>query len=138
MKSKLDNGSIYIKGVKLLKGDILIVTFICMLAVAIFILMLPEANESNRLEVYADGELIYNIELIDGVEQTIEIEEFVHNTIEISGTKVRIIESTCYDHVCENTGYISKVGEIIVCMPNKLLLKIVGNEEESEYDAVVG
>lgn len=127
-----------IKGVKLLKGDILIIGIIVFLAVLVFVLMLPKNYNENILEVYLDGELIHSISLVEGEYTLIEIDDAVHNTIEIDGTSVRIIEATCYDHVCENTGSISKAGEIIACMPNKLLLKIVGDESVNEYDVVVG
>lgn len=127
-----------IKGVKLFKGDVIIIGLIVLFAVLIFVFTLPKSSTNNTLEIYLDGELINSIELSEDIQQTIEIDELVHNTIEIDGTQVRIIDSTCYDHVCENTGYISQAGEIIVCMPNKLLLKIVGTNTNSEFDAVVG
>ncbi len=127
-----------VKGVKILKGDIIIIALIVILAVVIFISMLPKSYNENTLEVYLDGELIHSVELTEDTQMTIEIDDVAHNTIEIDGTQVRITDSTCYDHVCENTGYISKSGEVIVCMPNKLLLKIVGTNTDNEFDAVVG
>ncbi|MFI3324659.1 MAG: NusG domain II-containing protein [Clostridia bacterium] len=127
-----------IKGIKLLMGDIIIVALIIIMAILIFVLMLPKTYTNNILEVYLDGELIDSISLEEDNYQTIEINETASVTIEIDGLEVRVINSTCYDHVCENTGYISVAGEVIVCMPNKLLLKIVGDETEIEYDVVVG
>lgn len=123
---------------KLLKGDSYIIAFILILALVIYILTLPKTYENNFVEVYLDGELVYREELEVGIKEYIEIDETVQNTIEIDGLQVRIIEATCQDHVCENTGYISKAGEVIVCLPNKLLIKIVGEELENEFDAVVG
>lgn len=138
---KLQKGKIIymkIKNIKLFKGDLLIIALIIVFSVIIFILMLPKTYSENTLEIYLDGQLIDSVILEEGVYTTIEIDETAHNTIEIDGTKVRIINSTCYDHVCENTGYISMAGEIIVCMPNKLLLKIVGDDSSNQYDVVVG
>ncbi|MFI3141806.1 MAG: NusG domain II-containing protein [Clostridia bacterium] len=126
-----------IKGFEFLKGDIIIVASICVLAVVTLLFMLPESYDKTSVEIYLDGELIETVELSEAVYETIEIEDEAQNIIEIDGLQVRIIESTCYDHVCENTGYISKAGEVIVCMPNKLLVKIVGEESANEYDAVV-
>lgn len=99
-----------IKGYQLFKGDILIVTLIILLAISIFIFMLPKNSTNTVLEVYLDGELIDSIPLDENTNQTIEIDEAVHNTIQIDGTSVQVIDSTCYDHVCENTGSISKAG----------------------------
>lgn len=124
-----------IKGVRLFKGDIVIIFSIIITAVLVFALSLNSSYEQNVLEIYQDGALIKTISLSNSVNETIEFEEL---TVEIDGTKVRVIDSQCFDHVCENTGYIEETGEVIVCMPNKLLLKIVGEETETTYDAVVG
>lgn len=127
-----------IKGFKLLKGDILIISFVLVFALIVLFFTLPKSYSENTVEIYLDSELIYSAQLVEGVSDTIEVDEVAHNTIEIDGVSVRVTDSTCYDHVCENTGYIEKSGEIIVCMPNKLLIKIVGNDGNNEYDAVVG
>ncbi len=127
-----------IRDIKFLKGDIFIVGLILLLAITIFIVMLPKTYENNYLEIYLDGELLYRIELTEETKEVITIDSSVQNTISIDGTQVSIIDATCYDHICETTGCISKAGEVIVCMPNKLLLKIVGEEAESDFDAVVG
>ena len=125
-----------IKDVKFLKGDFLIIIFIILIAVIIFFISLPKVYNENILQVYLDSKLLHSFKLDSETEKIIEIDNIVHNTIEIKGEKVRVINSTCYDHICENVGYISKSGELIVCMPNRLLVKIIG-ENKAELDAVV-
>jgi len=46
------------------------------------------------------------------------------NTIEIKDEGVRIKGATCSDQICVRTGFISKPGETIVCLPHKLLIEI--------------
>ena len=51
------------------------------------------------------------------------------------GTNVLVIEngeaylsySNCPDHLCEGMGKIRYVGESIICLPNRVAVKIVGN-----------
>lgn len=46
---------------------------------------------------------------------------------------VFIRNSSCPDHLCEQMGKISTVGNSIVCLPNRLLIQITG---EGGVDAV--
>lgn len=53
--------------------------------------------------------------------------EFGYNLIEIGDGKVRIIEADCPDKLDVKQGWISKLGETIVCLPNKLVIEINGS-----------
>ena len=68
--------------------------------------------------------------------KTIDINtEFGYNKIEIGDEKVRIIEADCPDKLDVKQGWISSPRETIVCLPNKLVVMIVAeNEDEAEYD----
>ena len=57
-------------------------------------------------------------------------------TFEIKDNKVRIVHSDCPDRICENTMYIDSVGETIVCLPNKTVVKICA-DKVSEVDGIV-
>ena len=46
------------------------------------------------------------------------------NTIEVRDNQIRIKAATCPDQVCVLTGFISKPGETIVCLPHKLVIEI--------------
>lgn len=127
-----------LKGLHLYWGDFCIIALIVALAIAIFIWMLPTSAAETTVEIYLQGDLLYSIPLEEGIYDTLSIDSVVHNTIELNGTEVRVIEADCYDSVCLNTGVISQVGEIIVCMPNQLLIKIVGDSSTLTLDGVVG
>ena len=40
----------------------------------------------------------------------------------------------CPDKLDVKQGYISKVGEVIVCLPNKLVIEIKGIDDERDVD----
>lgn len=46
--------------------------------------------------------------------------------IEIEDGKVRMLSSPCPDKLCIKEGYINKPGQLIVCVPNKIVIKIEG------------
>ena len=55
--------------------------------------------------------------------------------IEIREKKVYVVESDCQDKICVKAGKIDKPGQIIVCMPNKLYIKVISKKED-EYDGI--
>ena len=56
-------------------------------------------------------------------------------TVVIESGYVYIIDSCCQDKICEHTGKISKVNQSIVCLPNNIVITILGN---SEFQADTG
>ena len=71
------------------------------------------------------------------VGKTIPIEtEFGYNLIEIGDEKVRVIEADCPDQLDVKQGYISKTGEIIVCLQNMLVIEIKGLDDERDVDYI--
>ena len=61
-----------------------------------------------------------------------------YNVVTISGGKVSVTEATCKNQVCVKHGEISHPGESIVCLPNRMVVRIVsgGSEEGGGYDSV--
>ena len=60
-----------------------------------------------------------------------------YNVVNISGSKVSVTEASCKNQVCVKHGAISRPGESIVCLPNRLVVCIEnGAEEGGGYDSV--
>lgn len=69
--------------------------------------------------------------------KTIPIEtEFGYNLIEIGDDEVWVVEASCPDELDVKQGKISRSGEIIVCLPNKLVIEIKGTDETGEIDYI--
>ena len=56
-------------------------------------------------------------------------------TIEAGG--VRLTEAPCRQQICRRQGRISRRGETIVCVPNRLVIAITGAAGSRDVDAVV-
>ena len=56
-----------------------------------------------------------------------------YNVVVISGGTVSVTEASCKNQVCVKHGVISRPGESIVCLPNRLVVTIEGG---GGYDAV--
>ncbi len=59
-----------------------------------------------------------------------------YNVVEIKGGSVKVTEASCKNQVCVRHGAISKSGESIVCLPNRLVVRIENGEEGGGYDSV--
>jgi hypothetical protein len=46
--------------------------------------------------------------------------------IQIMDNKVRVTNSACREKICVRSGWINKTGQIIVCVPNRVVVKIDG------------
>ena len=55
--------------------------------------------------------------------------------IEVKNKKIRVITENSPLHLCSKQGFISKSYETIVCLPNKIVIKI---ENDKNLDGVVG
>lgn len=112
----------------------------------IIISLIPEGvtfiinnNKYNNLyvEVYSEGKLYKKLPLNKNSEEisfTIN-NELGENVIEIDKGQVKIIDADCPDQICVKAHAIGKSGESIICLPNKLVVKITG-EGKQETDEV--
>lgn len=78
-----------------------------------------------------DGE-IYGTYPLSKV-QTIEINDT--NRLEIKGGTAEMIWAECPDQVCVHHREISRNGESIICLPNQVVVSVVGGKQP-ELDAV--
>lgn len=66
---------------------------------------------------------------------TIPVEtKYGYNLVEIGDERVRVIEADCPDKIDVKQGYISRIGETIVCLPNHLVVEIKGTASADEID----
>lgn len=49
--------------------------------------------------------------------------------VEIKDNKVHILSSDCHNKTCVESGYIDHGGQTLVCLPNKIVVKIEGNND---------
>ena len=114
---------------KLWIGIIVLVAAVC-LGLSLWLLRPVEAK---AVEVWSDGKLLKTLSLT--VDQTLEVEsENGVNIVEVSDGKVAVTEADCPDEYCMKRGWCSS-GMQIVCLPNRLVLKFVG---ENPVDGVAG
>ena len=118
------------------KYDILLIISTVILAVLFMVMfnLYLYKDVATGVEIYCDGKIIesYSFDKLPK-EKTLEINTDIgYNIIDICNNKVSVTNSSCNDKVC-NGFYISKPNQVIVCLPNKLVIKLVG---ASEVDSI--
>ena len=121
------------------KGDIFIyLIFFCIFFTIGILLLKMEKEMATKVEIYVDSKLQYVYEL-----QEIEKNFFVDTDIggvnvQLKDFKVRVTTSNSPLQLCIKQGWIENPGEMIIGVPDKLLIKITGEkkEETSDFDDV--
>lgn len=103
----------------------------------ILLLALRTGTEENlQVQIRQNGQLIREWSL--DMDQEMVVERDYRNTITTRDGRAAITESNCPGEDCVHTGWISRSGRSIVCLPNKVEIRIVGGRpEEDDVDAVV-
>ena len=116
------------------KNDILLILAVLILAGGSWLFRAATREEGACAEVTADGELLMTLPLSE--DARVVIGEGAHtNTLVIENGAAYVTAATCPDHVCMDQGAIRYDGETIVCLPNKLVVTVVGGET-SDLDGI--
>lgn len=116
-------------------SDFLLALMIAAAAVALFFCFAKPKEQGKTAEIYLDGQLLYSVDLIKDDGKTFKAEGDYTNIIEVSNGKIRVKSSDCPGESCVHTGWIDTEGRSVICLPNKMEIRIVG---DGGVDAVVG
>lgn len=85
--------------------------------------------QSQYIEIQVDGEFYKKIPFNSSTEETIDLKtKLGENIIRISKGYVQILDADCPDKVCVKDGSISKPGQSLVCLPNRVVVEIKGDK----------
>ena len=108
---------------------ILIVCIIAAASVAAIIYQNHAGRGGTIAKVYQNGQCIRTIDL-SAVSQpwefTITGADGAYNTVRVEPGRIAIIDASCPDGICVDTGYISDGLKPITCLPNKVIIRIEG------------
>lgn len=94
-------------------------------------------RESGTAKIWLNGELVRTIDLTAVDEPyTFEVAgDTITNMVEVEKGRIRVTQADCPDQVCVRQGWISDSSVPVVCLPNGLVIEIVGTD--NGLDAVV-
>ena len=110
---------------------IILIAFVLLVSTVASVFVYQYQISGGVVAVYHHGEQIKRIHL-DTVTTpytfTVGDEEH-YNVVSVEQGRICVIEASCPDHVCMETGWISDGAIPIVCLPNELVIKVEGGAE---------
>lgn len=116
---------------KLKFGDYIIIIFVVLIT---FLIAFSGKTDGDKVVIKIDGETVKTLDL--GVDCEYDVLREYSNKIIIKDGSVYIKESDCPDKTCVHIGKISKSGQVICCLPNKLVITVIS--DKTEVDVVTG
>ncbi len=117
-------------------SDKILLLLISVTTVSSFFLIAAILPEGSVVIVEVDGVVTYKTDLSH------ESQFSVRGThgelqVEVLGGGVRVLRADCPNKVCVRTGSRHRSGDIIVCVPNRTIVRI-GTNKSDRIDAVTG
>jgi len=99
---------------------------------------MQDDEQAKHVIISVDGEIYNDIMVEKGTVKKLEVKtEYGSNTVYIHDGGAEVIDADCRDLICKETGFISKTGQTIVCLPHKLVVTISAESEGGgDADAV--
>ncbi len=113
------------------KGDLIIYSLI--LGIFIFLglnIQNIKETKAERAEIYVNNQLKYTYKL-QKKEKTFYVDTDIGGVdVELKDNKIRVTTSYSPRKLCVKQGWIERSGQTIIGVPDKLLIKIVGKQDD--------
>lgn len=118
------------------KADFVLLVFLVLITAASWIWLAAAETTGAKVTIKQDGELYGTYQLSEDREITVTDENDGENVVIIKDGSVIMKSASCHNQVCVNHAAISKTGESIICLPNKVIVSIENENGGDEYDAI--
>ena len=117
------------------KGDWFAIGLVITLALSVMLCFLPKGQQkTSQAQIFLNGELIKTVSLNE--DQTFLVEALYSNQITVKNGTISFTSSNCPGQDCVHSGSIHHAGRSLVCLPNKVEIRVVS--AESDVDFIVG
>lgn len=118
------------------KKDLKLIIVVLVAILSFYVVnLIVNSKKGTSVEVYVDNKLYKTIDINDEVEFKIKGKNG-YNIVRVHDKGVEMVEASCPDKVCVHTGFINKPSQSIVCIPNKVTIKIKTDKKDSHEDII--
>lgn len=101
---------------------------------AVWIMICRTKDAGGLVVITLGGEVIQEMPLNVDASFLAGSKEGDYNLVVVENGKAYVSEANCVNQICKNSQSISKSGEVITCIPHRLVVTIISSEKE--VDAV--
>ena len=112
---------------------IMVLGLVLAICLGLSLWLMRPGKPAGQAQIWLDGELYKTVELSKEQEFTVT-GPYGTNTVTVKDGKIAVTAADCPDHYCMQRGFCDG-GAQIVCLPNRLVIKFVG---EQEVDGAAG
>ena len=120
---------------KKVKNDVILICALLVIALIAGAALLFFKAAGDTVSVKIDGEIVAEYPLSEDLEVKIE-SEGGYNLLIIEDGKARVERASCPDGICSAHRPISREGESIICLPNKVVIEVHTSERGDEPDII--
>lgn len=114
-------------------GDIVLVTVV-LLAAAGLLVARPGGGTPRTARVQVGDEVVHRLPLQEDVRVEVSGPVGV-SRVAVEEGRVRVLDSPCVQRICVRRGWLREVGDLAVCVPNRLVVRVEG-EGKPSFDGV--
>lgn len=123
----------FFKEIKIKPLDIVIISVLFIASFSAFFLFSPTENGA-KAELRIQGKVVKTFDLNKNQNWTYHSEDGDYNEIKVKDGAIAVIKASCPDQIDVQRGFITKVGETIVCLPHNLVIEVVSGQQDSGVD----
>lgn len=122
--------------------DVIIIALLVVVSFVPYLMFKNKRNDMDTSKLYAivtvNGEVLTEIDLSakKDDEFTIETSEG-NNKVVVRDGGISIVEADCSDGVCVNQGVARKPGDMVVCLPHRVIIEVVGADNGDKDQDVI-
>ncbi len=122
------------------RGDVWLVGLLVAAALAFLIpnwLGSEEDSDARTATITVDGEPYKTVRLDEHSERIVIETAHGRNVLEVHDHGIEMISADCPDQLCLTFGHVTRIGAMIVCLPHRVLVEIIGQPVEGDEPDVV-
>ena len=123
-------GTVEVSHKKQIRNSILLATVLTAVFLVLYLTRTtsPEKavtdGHAMKVVIQIDGKRVHTMELDKDAEYRAETADGNYNIVVVKDQSVRVEEADCKNQICVKTGAIHFPGEVIACMPHRMMIYI--------------
>lgn len=122
--------------------DIVIIGLLLVVSFVPYLMFKNKSKDIDESKLYAivtvNGKVLTKIDLSAKKDDEFVIETSEgNNKVEVRDGGIAIVEADCSDGVCVHQGVAKRLGDMIVCLPHRVIIEVVGTDNVNKEQDVI-